>query len=71
VPLPADWKTRLETRWRTGKPSLSCRLCGTDNGDTWEMQGLNPDPPTVALVCPRCGNAEVFRWEVLEWGQQV
>jgi predicted RNA-binding Zn-ribbon protein involved in translation (DUF1610 family) len=33
------------------------------------MRELKPDPPTVALVCPRCGNAEVFRWDVLERGQ--
>jgi hypothetical protein len=28
-------------------------------------------PATVALVCPSCGHAEVFLWELLEKRQQV
>ena len=32
---------------------------------------LPADPPAVGLVCPGCGHATVFLWEVLEKGQQV
>jgi hypothetical protein len=36
-----------------------------------EGLALTTKPDTVALVCPACGHAEVFLWELLEKGQQV
>jgi hypothetical protein len=63
VPLPADWKTRLEKWWRSRTILPACRFCGVSNASRWEGKDITSDPATVALVCPVCGIAEVFLWE--------
>ncbi len=64
--LPANWKSRLEPWWRSRGSYPACRACGQRTGDRWEAKELMHDPATVALMCPSCGHAEVFFWEVLE-----
>ncbi len=63
--LPSDWKTRLESWWRLKPGPPACPGCGRSTGNWWQARELLPDPATVALVCPRCGHAQVFLWELL------
>jgi hypothetical protein len=70
MPLPADWNGRLEAWWRSAKRPQNCPVCGC-NAAGWQARELSADPPAVGLVCPGCGHATVFLWEVLEKGQQV
>jgi hypothetical protein len=66
MPLPDDWKTRIEKWWSMQGRYPNCVICSEWTGNRWELMEWTSDPQTVALVCPQCGYAHVFLWSKLD-----